>query len=426
MTSSETANRERDRARESARGTRGLPALTSGVLAPTVREGLHPRRGTSTLRAAMIPFETLSADSEHALPRGRLRLLGIAVVTIVVLLQVATQYVANRDLPRTLSQLVYLAVEMPPLMVVLSLVFGHGYRRQAGPARLVASGILVAAVMGALVGALWWLAIQRFPALRTTSTVAGPPTFERSVLYGVAYAQSHFGLWALAFLLPAVVELGRIRALEREKVQLEAEKLRGAAELARLRAHLEPHFLLNTLNAIAGLVTEEPREARRLLAALGDLLRDALRDEDEMQTLDTQVAWLHRYAEILEARHRGGLTFGWDIAVESRNVLLPRLLLQPLVENAVKHGALKRVGGGRVTIRASVAGESMVCVVEDNGPGLSSDTVRTGAFGLKSVRRRLELRYPERARLSLESSGAGTRSIVEVPRQFDVSIGQGT
>jgi signal transduction histidine kinase len=373
----------------------------------------------------MIPFDTLSPDVEHALPRARLRLLGVGVVAIIVLLQVATQYVANRDLPRTLSQLVYLAVEMPPLMLLLSAVFGYGYRRRAGPARLVASGILVAAAIGALVGGLWWLAIQRFPALRLTSTVVAPPTLERSVLYGVAYAQSHFGLWALAFLLPAVVELGRIRSLEREKLQLEAEKLRGAAELARLRAHLEPHFLLNTLNAIAGLVTEDPREARRLLAALGDLLRDALRDEDEMQTLQAQVAWLHRYAEILEARHRGGLTFGWDIAVESQNVLLPRLLLQPLVENAVKHGALRRSGGGRVTIRTSVVGDSMTCVVEDNGPGLSTDSVRSGAFGLKSVRRRLELRYPERARLSLESSDAGTRSIVEVPRQLAAAAGQG-
>ena len=103
----------------------------------------------------MIGFDTLAPDGDHALPRGRLRLLGIAVVAIIVLLQVATQYVANRDLPRTLSQLVYLAVEMPPLMLLLSAVFGYGYRRRAGPARLVASGILVAAAIGALVGGLW-------------------------------------------------------------------------------------------------------------------------------------------------------------------------------------------------------------------------------------------------------------------------------
>jgi len=366
----------------------------------------------------------VETDIDHGLPRSRRRLLGITVAVLVVLLQVFTWYLANRDVPRALSQLLYLAVEMPPLMALLSAVFRHGYRRRAGPARLVASGILVAALVGAVFGALWWLAIQRFPFLRLMPASMAPPDLARSVLFGVAWAQSHFGLWALAFLLPAMVELVRIRSLEREKVQLEAETLRGAAELARLRAHLEPHFLLNTLNAIAGLVTEEPREARRLLAALGDLLRDALRDEDEMQTLDSQVAWLHRYAEILEARHRGGLSFGWEISAESRNVLLPRLLLQPLVENAVKHGALRRAGGGRVTVRSSVEGELMTCVVEDNGPGFAGHSVRSGAFGLKSVRRRLELRYPARAHLVLESSADGTRSIVQVPRQLEDSSGR--
>jgi len=380
--------------------------------------------GQAARRARRVyPVGVIERDSPRLpappadLPRSSHRLLGIGVVVIVVLLQVFTQYLANHDPPRTLSQLLYLAVEMPPLMLVLSAVFARGYRNHAGPARLVAYGILVAGVIGALCGALYWVGIQHFPSLRLHAPTVPPPNLERAVLYGVAAAQSRFGLWALAFLLPAVVELGRIRSLETEKLQLEAEKLRGAAELARLRAHLEPHFLLNTLNAIAGLVVDDPREARRLLAALGDLLRDALRDEDEMQTLDAQVAWLRRYAEILEARHRGGLSFAWDIAPESRDVLLPRLLLQPLVENAVTHGALRRPGGGKVTLRTLVAGDSMLCVVEDNGPGMPESSVRAGAFGLRSVRRRLELRYPERARLSLESSAKGTRSIVEVPRQ---------
>jgi len=371
------------------------------------------------------PPESRTARPAGDFPASGHRLLGIGVVVIVALLQVATQYIANHDPPRTLSQLLYLAVEMPPLMLALSAVFARGYRRHAGAVRLVASGILVAAAIGASCGALYWVGIQRFPALRLHAPTVPPPALASAMLYGVAAAQSRFGLWALAFLLPAVLELGRIRSLETEKLGLEAEKLRAAAELARLRAHLEPHFLLNTLNAIAGLVTEDPREARRLVAALGDLLRDALRDEDEMQTLDAQVAWLRRYAEILEARHRGDLTFRWDIDEQSRDVLLPRLLLQPLVENAVNHGALRRPGGGLVTLRTALSGDSMLCVVEDNGPGIPESSVRTGAFGLRSVRRRLELRYPNRARLSLESSPAGTRSIVELPRQATVGGARG-
>jgi LytS/YehU family sensor histidine kinase len=93
---------------------------------------------------------------------------------------------------------------------------------------------------------------------------------------------------------------------------------------------------------------------------------------------------------------------------------LPRLLLQPLVENAIKHGALRRSdGAGEVVVRASRSSSgSLVCVIEDNGPGMP-DAVRTGAFGLQAVRRRLELEAPS-ASLKLESSSGGTRSIVEI------------
>jgi len=237
-----------------------------------------------------------------------------------------------------------------------------------------------------------------------------PPTganLARFVLLAILNAQLYGGLWALAFVYPFAVESAGVRTLE-------ARNLRSQAELTRLRSHLEPHFLLNTLNAIAGLVTEDPREARRLLVCLGDLLRDAVQDSGEMQRLDEQVAWLRRYAMILEARHHG-LRFNWEVAADCAQVMLPRLLLQPLVENAVKHGALRRHdGAGEVTVRAARRRDgALECVVEDNGPGMPDADVRAGAFGLQAVRRRLELEAP-RASLRLESSSGGTRSIVEI------------
>jgi LytS/YehU family sensor histidine kinase len=233
----------------------------------------------------------------------------------------------------------------------------------------------------------------------------------RSTLFGVLSAQLYFGLWALAFVYPFAVESASIRTLE-------AQQLRSEAELAHLRAHLEPHFILNTLNAIAGLVTDDPREARRLLVCLGDLLRDAVQETGELQRLDKQIAWLRRYAQILEARHRGALAFRWDVAPECEGVILPRLLLQPLVENAVKHGALRRSGEGQVVVRAELVGDApprLVCTIEDNGPGIPDTQTRSGAFGLHAVRRRLQLRFTDQASLRLESSGSGTRSIVELP-----------
>src|SRR5260370_5346454 len=135
-----------------------------------------------------------------------------------------------------------------------------------------------------------------------------------------------------------------------------------------------------------------------------------------MQTLDELIDWLRRYAQILETRHAGQLAFHWEVSGGTRRALLPRLLLQPLVENAVKHGALMRAGGGEITVRTELAkGEKLVCTIEDNGPGIPNGATRPGAFGLVSVRRRLALRYADAASLRLESSPAGTRTVVELP-----------
>jgi LytS/YehU family sensor histidine kinase len=114
------------------------------------------------------------------------------------------------------------------------------------------------------------------------------------------------------------------------------------------------------------------------------------------------------------------LRFHWEIADAARRALVPRLLLQPLVENAVNHGALKRSGGGVVTIRVRLeetetVGVEVVCEIEDNGPGMPAKEPRSGAFGLHSVNRRLALKY-QGASLRFESNGSGTRSIVRLPR----------
>jgi DNA-binding LytR/AlgR family response regulator len=170
------------------------------------------------------------------------------------------------------------------------------------------------------------------------------------------------GLWLLVFQLPMLIDRAQLRALE-------TERLRSEAELSRVRVHLHPHFLLNTLNAIAGLVTEDAAEARRLIAALGDLVRDALSDGDEPRPFAAEVAWLRRYAEILEARHRGLISFRWELAEETLAALVPRLLLQPLVENAVTHGALRKRDGGSVCVRSEANyGGTVRFVIEDEWP----------------------------------------------------------
>jgi signal transduction histidine kinase len=345
------------------------------------------------------------------------RTLGVTVVAGVILLQLATELVAGHESARILARLAFMTFELPLLMVALSASFGWSIRRRMKAGQALGTGMGIATAIGFLFGLLYGLAAMRIPALRLHAPNA--VSFVRSAFFGILNAQLYFGVWALAFVYPSAVESAQLRAFE-------AQELRSRAEVARLRAHLEPHFLLNTLNAIAGLVTEEPREARRLLVCLGDLMRDAVQDASELQPLERQVAWLRRYAEILEARHRGVLRFRWDVRPECNARTLPRLLLQPLIENAVKHGALRRTdGAGEVVVRAFTREDgTLVCTIEDNGPGMPDADVRAGAFGLQAVRRRLELEAPHASSLRLEWSGEGTRSIVEIaarPLSLDVA-----
>ncbi|WP_394837605.1 histidine kinase [Pendulispora rubella] len=384
--------------------TINVMSATKSDLTIAATQQRHPAREA---REDVVPVASAPEGAEARFTPQRRRLFGAAVVTGAVLLQAGTQFYVIPDKFRAAVHSMYLAIEVPILMVALSATHAWALRRNMSSARAIVSGSLVAGTIGFVGGALLWF-VQQYLGVRNVP-------LEKATLFGLSFSQLYFGIWALAFVYPFAQEDARVRALE-------ADKLRSMAELSRLRAHLEPHFLLNTLNAIAGLVTEDPREARRLIACLGDLLRDALRDDHEFQSLKEEVAWLKRYAAILEARHRGELLFQWHIAKELSDVQLPRLLLQPLVENAVKHGALRRKGGGgEVTVRAFVEGEEAVFVVEDNGPGVPEKT-RNGTFGLTSVRQRLSLRYPGSA-LRLASSATGTVSTVAIPRAALVKSG---
>ena len=341
---------------------------------------------------------------ERTTPKRR-HLSGILVMAGIALLNLATEYLGTHDAARFVSKGIALLVGLPLLIAGSFAIF-----RWASRKRLAA---LVPLFVGAVTSGFFFAGLLSATRAATHSFVPlgahSEPYDEGDVLrVGFTMGLVYFALWTLAFVLPKVAEDARVHALE-------ADKARTQAELARLRSHLEPHFLLNTLNAIAGLVTEDPRQARELIGALGDLLRDSVTPDGEMQTLADQIEWLRRYAQILETRHAGHLAFHWEVGGGTLQALLPRLLLQPLVENAVKHGALRREGGGEITVRTELAqGQKLVCTIEDNGPGVRNET-RPGAFGLTSVRRRLALRYSDAASLRLESSPAGTRSVVELP-----------
>src|SRR5579859_2102004 len=222
-----------------------------------------------------------SVAAPSARPRA---VLGSILVVSVVLLQVGVDLVSGRDAARTriVARLLFTTLEMPVLMLALWGVFAWSVRRRMSASRGLAASVAIATVIGAVFGLLYGVAALRVPGMRWhLPSGQSPPvvvSLARSVLFGVINAQMYFGLWALGFVYPFAVESAGVRALE-------AQQLRSEAELSHLRAHLEPHFLLNTLNAIAGLVTEDPREARRLLVCLGDLLRDAVQETADLQRL---------------------------------------------------------------------------------------------------------------------------------------------
>ena len=265
--------------------------------------------------------------------------------------------------------------------------------------------LIAACATGALTSALaclpWLPFMRRFPT--AFQMLPGEPTtLGYFLLTGISDSLIIALLWAAVFLYPSAMRAVRDR--ERELAEARTE-----AELLRLRSHLEPHFVLNTLNAIAAMVVDEPRAARTMLGALGDLFRDATADRSsEHHTLAREVEWLERYAAIVRGRFGDdGLRFDCSIDEAARVRELPRMLLQPIVENAIQHGALRRDGGGGyVSLRAFTDGDALVCEVRDNGPGPSGAQRRAGARGLAIVERRLALEAPE-SKLTLDAHPDG-------------------
>jgi sensor histidine kinase YesM len=197
--------------------------------------------------------------------------------------------------------------------------------------------------------------------------------------------------------------------------ELAAERLAAGLAVARLQAlkmQLHPHFLFNTLNAISALIPANAQPARRMVAQLGDMLRIALDHEETQEvTLREELAFLEPYLEIERARLEERLTVTMDIDPETLDALVPHLILQPLVENAVRHGIAPRIEPGTVRISATSAagGHSLELEVRDDGPGIESGNrraARTGV-GLANIRSRLEGLYGNEQRLELRTHPQG-------------------
>ncbi len=224
----------------------------------------------------------------------------------------------------------------------------------------------------------------------------------------------------IAFRLPvyfAIVSIAHAfyfyrRYQERERRALSLEASLAKARLEALRAQLQPHFLFNSLNAIAELVHVNPEAADDMLAALSDLLRLTLETSAEQEfPLRRELEFAERYLAIERVRFGKRLRASIDAPREVQAALVPAFLLQPLIENAIRHGLEPQQQEGVLTVGAKRVGENLQLQVTDNGRGLQKHEPLHQGIGLANVRARLQALYNGAAKLELRDSGGVTAEI---------------
>jgi len=208
------------------------------------------------------------------------------------------------------------------------------------------------------------------------------------------------------------------RERERQAAALATELVQ--ARLQALRMQINPHFLFNTLNTISALIHENPDDADRMIVRLSELLRRTLDRGDVQEVpLREEIEFLKSYLEIEQMRFPDRLTVTFDIEPKTNELLVPHLILQPLVENALRHGIMPREEAGRIEISARIAeGQHLELKVRDNGNGLSptNGTPEREGIGLKNVRSRLAQLYGGAQEFTLgNASGGGVEARIRIP-----------
>jgi sensor histidine kinase YesM len=191
----------------------------------------------------------------------------------------------------------------------------------------------------------------------------------------------------------------RYRARREQATQLGAQL--AEARLDALRRQLDPHFLFNTLNAVSSLVERDPSGVRRMIARLGDLLRYSFEGGNEPEVpLRQELSLLSRYVDIMQVRFQGRLSVTMQMEDGVLDALVPGLILQPLVENAIKYGVESRTEGGRITVSGARERDVLVLRVQDDGvrtgapaARLGDDAPRGAGLGLRNTRERLAQLY---------------------------------
>ncbi len=231
-------------------------------------------------------------------------------------------------------------------------------------------------------------------------------------LYPFRSMEAVFGALLLALLISFLF----YKHFDAKARQIEAEKRATEAQLRLLQAQIEPHFLFNTLANVQSLIDHDAPRAKQMLAAFTDYLRASLgglrRDE---APLADELALAQAYLRIQQTRMDERLSFSIEASEETRLLLLPPLLLQPLVENAVHHGLEPQIDGGTVTVRARLEHAQLIVDIRDDGSGMAAAPRKGAGLALSNLRKRLLARFGDAARLELSDGAPGTLARLIIP-----------
>jgi len=213
----------------------------------------------------------------------------------------------------------------------------------------------------------------------------------------------------------------------RNEKKLEQQQMRlNEARLAALSSQINPHFLFNTLNSVTALIRLDPEQARHVVQKLSKILRRLLRQQDNLTTLGEELSFIDDYLAIEMVRFGDKLRFVREIDPATLDMLVPSMLLQPLVENSIRHGLASKVDGGTIRVRSQIAGGRLQILVEDDGVGIPEAKLATlfeHGIGVNNVNERLKVLFGAEYRMWIDSRlGEGTSTGIELPEQTSGSV----
>ena len=226
-------------------------------------------------------------------------------------------------------------------------------------------------------------------------------------------------LWKYAVIVAVCMAVGYYRSTQDALLRsAELERQLASAQLSALKMQLHPHFLFNALHSAAMLTVVDSRRAHEVLVQLSDLLRATLDTSQVLEMpLKTELEFLDRYLAIERIRFEDRLDVRFQIAEGTERLLVPSLILQPLVENALRHGLAPKRERGSLRIRSRVVGDALEIEVQDNGVGLNGSRERPPSFGigLSNVQERVNAANHQPTPIAIHSNGAGTTVTIRLP-----------